>query len=367
MPSQQKASCPLVPPPREFIKLSNWLIDVAMPELSGNAFKLLNFIYRQTLFSKDPNERENGKEFSNLQLMRGAGIGSFSTIQEAISELDGSLKKEKRNKKGRVYIITTHGEQWDKVHYRINLNMASIATETVASDNENSGPLETEDHSFLHREPLSDATEIVASPATEAEHYENCSATENGAGRYEKRSDDATEIKPQKGSIATETVDIIKKEEKEKRKKEKKPSADATQRRREKPVSKMTPDQQKQHRYLMDILDSRTGKIPDGAAQAGAVEWLLLAGYSPPDCIECLDWLLKTSSPEYRVSWLNVKKMIGNYLLRKQNGTSGIGAKNGYGNSIKDFEERLRARSGISPGESDPAVPADEDAALVFH
>ena len=126
-------------------------------------------------------------------------------------------------------------------------------------------------------------------------------------------------------------------------------SADKPPREKKKKESKLSDEQKKQHSEMMRALHDRTGKIRDGGAQAEAVEWLLLAGHSPPVCVQCLDWLLSTAKPEYRVSWLNVTKMIGRYLLLKKNGQIGE-SENGTNQSKFEVDSVKRATTTCDSG-----------------
>lgn len=60
------------------------------------------------------------------------------------------------------------------------------------------------------------------------------------------------------------------------------------------------------------------GPIPDGAAQAGAIKWLL-ANYKPEVCEQCYSAQLKDTW-RAKVSWLTVKNGIGVWLPKNGNG-----------------------------------------------
>lgn len=68
------------------------------------------------------------------------------------------------------------------------------------------------------------------------------------------------------------------------------------------------------HACLLDYHARRIGKIPDGAAQAGAVKWILDAGFSAEQAKGCYDFQLSEDWRRGNVSWLTVKTRIGSWV-----------------------------------------------------
>lgn len=154
---------PLREPMKDYFKLNNWLVDVGIKELSGHAFKLLLYVYRETVGRGNP----NGREMSNRELLAAANARSYTTVQASILELQ---TKE--------YLIVTKKGKWDTVHYQVNsdLQKSPAATESVAK---------------IARYRKCSATDSVASPLQKVKR-----------SRYTNRS-----------AVATESVDILKTED----------------------------------------------------------------------------------------------------------------------------------------------------------
>jgi hypothetical protein len=103
----------------------NALLDTLMPAISGNAWKLLCLVIRQT---DGWNREEIGLSYRDL--LKGMGVGSRSTVANALTEL------EPLN-----VLLVTPGEQWEESRYRLNLDVdiewepvnfgASSVTESV--------------------------------------------------------------------------------------------------------------------------------------------------------------------------------------------------------------------------------------------
>jgi len=74
-----------------------------------------------------------------------------------------------------------------------------------------------------------------------------------------------------------------------------------------------------QKQYMRAALEERFGPTPDPAAQNGAIKWLLANGYTPDQCVACLDDQIVTWA-KGRVSWLTVKTYIGSWTLQQKNG-----------------------------------------------
>lgn len=76
-----------------------------------------------------------------------------------------------------------------------------------------------------------------------------------------------------------------------------------------------------EHGELMKALYDRTGPIPDGKAQGGAIQWLLKNGYTVEQIIGCLDaqWKERKANGGWRskVSYLTVKSEIGTWIGRR--------------------------------------------------
>lgn len=67
------------------------------------------------------------------------------------------------------------------------------------------------------------------------------------------------------------------------------------------------------HASLLAYHSKRIGKIPDGAAQAGAVKWILDAGFTVEQATACYDFQLTEDWRKGNVSWLTVKSKIGSW------------------------------------------------------
>ena len=80
----------------------------------------------------------------------------------------------------------------------------------------------------------------------------------------------------------------------------------------------MEPEKATHVNPLLNYLEAKIGKLPDRAAQAGALRWLLEAGYTPAQCQACLDDQLRNWS-KGRVSWLSIKTHIGSWLATRNN------------------------------------------------
>lgn len=87
--------------------LHNALLDTIMPLISGNAWKLLCLVVRQT---DGWNREEIGLSYRDL--LKGMGVGSRSTVSSALTEL------EPLN-----VLLVTPGEQWEESKYRLNLDV----------------------------------------------------------------------------------------------------------------------------------------------------------------------------------------------------------------------------------------------------
>jgi predicted transcriptional regulator len=122
--------------------IHNWVFDVALRQLSPNAFKLLCVAIRQTWGWKDPltdSGRKEADEISYSQFREKAGIKSDATIRRALQEcLEAGYIL--RQQTGRVT-----GTGAARYSYFLNRDYEAPATETVAAP----------------------TTETVAAPATE--------------------------------------------------------------------------------------------------------------------------------------------------------------------------------------------------------
>lgn len=67
-----------------------------------------------------------------------------------------------------------------------------------------------------------------------------------------------------------------------------------------------------EHGEMIKTLSDLFGPIPDHAAQGAAVKWLLKY-YTKDDCVACLTFLAGEKWRTTSVSWLTVKKEIGNW------------------------------------------------------
>lgn len=72
------------------------------------------------------------------------------------------------------------------------------------------------------------------------------------------------------------------------------------------------------HASLMAYHSRRIGKIPDGAAQAGAVKWILDAGFSVEQATACYDFQLTEGWRNGNVSWLTVKPKVGGWVASQR-------------------------------------------------
>lgn len=106
-----------------YTAMTNYMLDVIMPALPANAWKVLCFIYRKTRGWNKESDR-----LSYTQIAAGTGIKSSATISEALKLLET-----------KHYIIKTTGDQWDTVTYQLNSALkieANTATESPALKNE---------------------------------------------------------------------------------------------------------------------------------------------------------------------------------------------------------------------------------------
>lgn len=86
----------------------NSILEIVMPKLSGNEWKVLSFIIRKT---KGYQKEED--QISYTQIRKGTGIGSFSTIQDALATLE---------REG--YVIATPGTtKTEATAYRLNTDL----------------------------------------------------------------------------------------------------------------------------------------------------------------------------------------------------------------------------------------------------
>ncbi len=125
-----------------FTTLTNYMLDIIMPELPANAWEVLCYIHRKT-----HGWNKESDELSYTQIAAGTGIKSSATISEALKLLE---KKQ--------YIIKTIGDKWDTVSYRINVALETeakpIASETKATSETEAKSLQKskrEDHSSLQK------------------------------------------------------------------------------------------------------------------------------------------------------------------------------------------------------------------------
>lgn len=77
--------------------------------------------------------------------------------------------------------------------------------------------------------------------------------------------------------------------------------------------SEEPPREPSAHAFLLAHHANRIGKIPDGAAQAGAVKWILDAGFSVEQATGCYNFQLTEEWRKGNVSWLTVKTRIGSW------------------------------------------------------
>ena len=116
-----------------YTTFSNYMLDVIMPSLPANAWKVLCFIVRKTRgWQKDMDRLSYG------QIETGAGIGSSATISAAIKVL---LEKG--------LIVKVPGNAWTSMGYRIN---SALEIEVLDNSTSETKALETEVHSALETE-----------------------------------------------------------------------------------------------------------------------------------------------------------------------------------------------------------------------
>lgn len=99
---------------RYYTTLHNALFDVVMPNVSGNAWKLICLIVRQT---KGWDRDDVGMSYRDL--LAGLGVASRATVASAIKELEPFNLLE-----------TSQASEWEETHYRLNLD-ADIEWEPV--------------------------------------------------------------------------------------------------------------------------------------------------------------------------------------------------------------------------------------------
>lgn len=103
---------PFIDDDREYTRIHNFMFDVLMPALSPTAFKILALIVRKT-----KGWRLESEQLSYLDIMKGTGIKSATTVSAGLKELL-ELK----------CIAVTHGTTWQKNTYSINVNAEYTVT-----------------------------------------------------------------------------------------------------------------------------------------------------------------------------------------------------------------------------------------------
>lgn len=116
-----------------YTAFSNYLLDVIMPSLPANAWKVLCFVIRKTRGWQKDMDR-----LSYRQIEEGAGIGSSATVSAAIKVL---LEKE--------LIVKVPGNAWTSMGYQLN---SSLETEALDNSTSETKALETEAHGSLETE-----------------------------------------------------------------------------------------------------------------------------------------------------------------------------------------------------------------------
>ena len=99
-----------------YTTLTNYMLDIIMPELPANAWKMLCFIHRKTFGWNKTNDA-----LSYTQIAAGTGIRSSATISSALKLLEA-----------KQYIIKITGNQWDTVSYCINSALEIEANDTAS-------------------------------------------------------------------------------------------------------------------------------------------------------------------------------------------------------------------------------------------